>query len=552
MHWAGGVLKMRRRWLEYVVTVVLACSIACDSAAPGRDAQSAGDATGEPRDHADAFEEERRTVERVLTSALTETPHRSVAVMLTDERGPRFHLFGARDANGASFDPDTTFEIGSVSKVFAGVLLADAERRGEVGLDDRIATHLPGWSLPTRDGRELTLRHAVTHFTGLPLMPSNWIETSGGTTHYTESMFRENLATHVLETAPGQKYTYGNLNTALIGLALTRRTGRSYATLLQERIFGPLGMSRSGYPDVRYRIDANMLDGYEADDSLSAPRIDVSPMGPCCVVRTTLRDMSRFAAAALAGSGPLAHVFTRVAQPERAIDPSDPDSRWIALGWEVDRRDGLWRKSGQVAGYRCELVLLPHQRRALFVLVNSMRAKVLRFSDGLVEALWAPRPTGAMAPFSQLRVERVPDAVSLVRAKFDDAIALEGWQAPARAEPSTSVEVELYWRSLRRIADDYRVFVHGDPPASGAERASGDHYLRAADNASLTTRDWPVGMLVRDRFRVKIPDAFPAGELTLWFGWYRGSQRLHAASEALEVDDDRVRGPSITIASPKF
>lgn len=379
---AGG---RRRSWGALAVALAVA---GCEPHERARDAEAWSDAAETRRDEASQLEAERTIVERAIATALTDTPQRAVGVMLTDAHGPRFHVFGPRSPDGAPFDPDTTFEIGSVSKVFAGLLLADAELRGEIALDDPIEKHLPDWNLPSRDGRQMTLRHAATHFTGLPLMPSNWVKTSGGEARYTEALFRENLAAHVLESAPGERYVYGNLNTALVGLALTRRTGRVYSALLHERIFDPLAMSRSGYPDLQQRIDGNVLDGYEADDTSSVPRIDRSPMGPCCVIRSTLRDMGRFAAAALDPSGPLSGAFARAAEPQRAIDPHDPDSRWIALAWEIDPRLRLMRKSGQVAGYRCELVLWPRERRALFVLVNSMRAKILDLSEGLIGALW--------------------------------------------------------------------------------------------------------------------------------------------------------------------
>jgi CubicO group peptidase (beta-lactamase class C family) len=385
---AGSRLKCEApRIAAFIATFAIGCS--------PREADRVLEASVEVSEHllsdADMFEKEQRIVAGAVTDMLAETPRRAIGVMLIDPHGPRFHTFGPRSLDGSPFDPDTTFEIGSVSKVFAGVLLAEAERRGEVDLDDPVAAYLPDWALPARDGHVMTLRHTATHTTGLPLMPANWVKTEGGRTRYTEPMFRDNLGSHVLESSPGERYVYSNLNTALIGLALTRRTGRVYSALLQERVFDPLGMRRSGYPDVRQRIDDNSLDGYEEDESLSIPRIDVSPMGPCCVVRSSLRDMGRFAAAALGSDGPLTAAFARSVTPQRPMDPSDFDSRWIGLGWEIDRRLGLVRKSGQVAGYRCELVLQPQAGRGLFVLVNSMRAKILELSDELIGALWDPR-----------------------------------------------------------------------------------------------------------------------------------------------------------------
>ena len=67
---------------------------------------------------------------------------------------------------------ETVFEIGSITKVFTALLLADMARRGEVGLDDPAARHLPSdFILPLRDGREITLADLATHTSGLPRWP---------------------------------------------------------------------------------------------------------------------------------------------------------------------------------------------------------------------------------------------------------------------------------------------------------------------------------------------------------------------------------------------
>src|ERR1041384_6896847 len=79
------------------------------------------------------------------------------------------HGKSARQANG-----DTVFEIGSVSKVFTSLLLADMVKRGEVKRDDPIAKYLPAYvNVPSRKGKQLTLVDLATHSSGLPRMPDN-------------------------------------------------------------------------------------------------------------------------------------------------------------------------------------------------------------------------------------------------------------------------------------------------------------------------------------------------------------------------------------------
>jgi CubicO group peptidase (beta-lactamase class C family) len=69
---------------------------------------------------------------------------------------------------------DTIFEIGSATKVFTSLLLADMVQRGEVALDDPVAKYLPpGVKMPERNGRSITLVDLATHTSGLPRMPMN-------------------------------------------------------------------------------------------------------------------------------------------------------------------------------------------------------------------------------------------------------------------------------------------------------------------------------------------------------------------------------------------
>ena len=70
---------------------------------------------------------------------------------------------------------DTLYEIGSITKVFTSMLLADMVERGEVALDDPVAKYLPvGVKMPERNGKQITLLDLSTHRSGLPRMPSNF------------------------------------------------------------------------------------------------------------------------------------------------------------------------------------------------------------------------------------------------------------------------------------------------------------------------------------------------------------------------------------------
>jgi serine-type D-Ala-D-Ala carboxypeptidase/endopeptidase len=103
--------------------------------------------------------------------------HQSVGIVVgvIDSTGRRTVSYGKFDADDKrAVDADTIFEIGSVTKVFTSLLLADMVQRSEVALTDPVAKYLPsGVKMPERNGRQITLEDLATHTSGLPRLPSN-------------------------------------------------------------------------------------------------------------------------------------------------------------------------------------------------------------------------------------------------------------------------------------------------------------------------------------------------------------------------------------------
>ena len=73
------------------------------------------------------------------------------------------------------YDGRTLFEVGSITKVFTGILLAEMVERGEVRLDDPVQGLLPkDVTVPARNGKRIRLVDLATHSSGLPRMPDNF------------------------------------------------------------------------------------------------------------------------------------------------------------------------------------------------------------------------------------------------------------------------------------------------------------------------------------------------------------------------------------------
>jgi CubicO group peptidase (beta-lactamase class C family) len=151
-----------------------------------------------------------------------------IVVGVVEPEGRRVISYGQiSKGNPRPPDGETAFEIGSVTKVFTALLLADMVWRGEVALGDPVAKYLPaGVKIPRRNGRSITLLDLATHTSGLPFMPDE--ETTSAAQLY------QLLARHELRRDIGAEREYSNLGYWLLGEALASRAGRDFESLVRR------------------------------------------------------------------------------------------------------------------------------------------------------------------------------------------------------------------------------------------------------------------------------------------------------------------------------
>lgn len=176
---------------------------------------------------------------------------RGIVVGVVENGRRRFCGHGVCDSeHQRAVGADTIFEIGSVTKLFTALLLADMCNQKEVSLDQPIRELLPhGTPVPSRNGRDILLRDLATHHAGLPLRPTNLepFDPDDRYASYTEDRLYEFLANFQLERTPGEVFEYSNVGSGLLGHGLVRRAGaEDYETLVRERILRPLRLVDTG------------------------------------------------------------------------------------------------------------------------------------------------------------------------------------------------------------------------------------------------------------------------------------------------------------------
>jgi CubicO group peptidase (beta-lactamase class C family) len=312
----------------------------------------------------------------------------------------RVVAYGTPRAGGtASVGGDTVFGAQSLTKVLTALLLADMVDRGEVAPDDPVARFLPGWRLPEKDGRAITLADLATHTSGLPLRPGNLAHADAENRYdgYTVGQLRDFLAGYVLPSVPGERYEYSNVGYGLLGQALCARLHMDYARALATRVTGPLGMTHTtlGRPARGTVATGYTLEGAEV------PGRERGALDAAGAVYTTAADLARLLRAAFT-PGPLAGAFERLLSVRRTGGQWPANA--TALGWNVWRFDGreVVYKNGSGHGYRTFMGFDPAARRGVVGLINA--APEIGLDDVGLHLLGAPMPVDRHVPRPHVEV----------------------------------------------------------------------------------------------------------------------------------------------------
>lgn len=215
------------------------------------------------------------------------------------------HLFGCRFPRGRPVHRRSLFEIGSITKAFTGVLLADMVLAGEVALDDPLSRHLADLRPAWRD-REPTLLELATHRSGLPNTPGPMARREfayaagfGARDPWaglTAAGYERLVARESPRRAPGTRFRYSSMAVGLLGDALAARAGSSYEEVLAARVLRPLGMGATAVHVPPASWD-QLVRGHSRRGEPRAPIEDFMPAAGS--LRSNAQDMLRFLAACL-------------------------------------------------------------------------------------------------------------------------------------------------------------------------------------------------------------------------------------------------------------
>lgn len=309
-------------------------------------------------------------------------PAIAVAVVHGDEV-VYLKAFGVRDTTKPDrVDPDTVFQLASVSKPITSTVLAALVSDKVIGWDDRVIDHDPGFRLhddyPTG---ELRLRDLLCHRSGLPDHCGDWLEDLG----YDQAEILHRLRFQPPDSSFRAGYAYTNFGYTEAAVASARAAGMAWPDLAAKKLFQPLGMNATSMRFADYANAPNHAPLHVKVDGRWTPKHTRQPdaQAPAGGASASLRDLTRWMRLQV-GNGQFegrqlisAEALATTHQPQMLLSFQPDEGRQVSygLGWNVVIERGgraFWKHSGGFSlGMRTEVAFLPAEKLAIAVLSNA-------------------------------------------------------------------------------------------------------------------------------------------------------------------------------------
>jgi beta-lactamase class C len=341
------------------------------------------------------------TVERIIARhipALLDTPG---GVAIAVRAGGRTEFFNYGSADGARpITSDVLFNLGSVGKVFDTALMALADLKGELSLDDPVANYVAELQ-QGGDVRRITLRQLATYTSGfvLPQDHPPWPREAFTLPQFIAALDRWSADQ---DHEPGKQMIYSHAGFVLLHLALERRFGLPFDQLMKQRLLEPLGLRSTTLPvaaadptrnprgEIPAALARRAVQGYSTDGTPTGAPGDLQGyyhwLGTGQMYASA-RDLAVFLSANLGELPGQAALQEAMRRAQQAVFPIRQDLDQ-ALGWEVHKgRETVIDKFGGMDNASAYIGLVPEQKVGIVMLGNRGNMAVWETGRRILQAL---------------------------------------------------------------------------------------------------------------------------------------------------------------------
>lgn len=339
---------------------------------------------------------------------------------------------------GAPVTPDSLFCVASVSKCFVATAVMQLAERGLVDLDAPLVQYLPYFCLADERYRQITLRQALSHTSGMPDLDEieyDALVYQPETDEGAAERYVRGLAGRRLIAAPGERFSYSNIAYNVLGDLIAKASGQTFEEYMRENVLRPAGMPESTffYPEV----DQSRL----ALPHLRAPELRVNPRypyhradAPASFLHTSVIEMCHWGSACLRRGAWNGQRFLSSAAYEPMWAPVasrgyPPFYEAGGLGWTLGHYHGVRMVShgGMGFGWADFFLLLPEVNRAAVILCNDETPARERMVEAAADALLgrAPQagPVSWLVPVARALGEGGIQAAEACYAEIKDGAA---------------------------------------------------------------------------------------------------------------------------------
>ncbi len=288
--------------------------------------------------------------------------------------------------------PDSIFEIGSITKTFTGLILAQMVEQGKVTYDEPVRELLPPGTVAKPAGDEITLLELATQRSGLPRMPDNFnpADKTNPYADYSAANLYAFIGQHGVARPADAPFLYSNLGFGLLGQALADRAGILYSALLKQEITGPLGLADTTIwlSDAQ---KARFIPGYDGNHH-PARAWDQDALAGAGAIRSTAADMLLYLEAnlhpdkiTLTNSAPTSTTLSAALVESHEVRGEVAPGMGIALAWIYQAATGSYWHNGATGGYSAFASFNPAGDYGVVVLLNTSISSAGGFVDRLGE-----------------------------------------------------------------------------------------------------------------------------------------------------------------------
>ena len=298
----------------------------------------------------------------------------SIGIVRNGER--RVFYFGAAKV-------DSLFEIGSVTKTFTGLLLAQMIVQDKVKLDMPVRELLPPGTAAKPQGDEITLLDLVTHHSGLPRLPDNLnpADPANPYADYRAASLYEFIKNQGVGKPAATAFLYSNLGFGLLGQVLADRANESYADLIRQSVLEPLGMRDTAIalsPDQQRRF----IPGHLGVRPFSPVRgWDLDALAGAGAIRSTAGDMLTYIEAQLHPEKLAARTLSSALAQSHELKAEASANMRVAYAWLHITESGDYWHNGGTGGYSSYCFFNPKEDYGAVVLMNAASVGDGSFAD---------------------------------------------------------------------------------------------------------------------------------------------------------------------------